>query len=184
MPSAPGYPQTYADRGVASSFSTVPQGAAQGAVPNTRTFAFRLANLAANSRTTRSFGPFVGPALIKRFEWDVNTGVANGAATIGLGIAPASVTEDDVAITNVKGWRALIERIDRDAFVTPSQHEGFMQGSEAPTHGWQRGDLNIIVNDTSFYLTVTIYTAAAGFRWVGDGTVIEGINPAALANFR
>jgi hypothetical protein len=184
MPSAPTYPQTYASRGVPSSFTQPPDAGAGGGAPNTRTFAFRMANLAANSRTTRSFGPFVGPSILKRLEWDVNTGVANGVATLGLGVAPAAITEDAVAITTVKGWRALIERVDIDAFATPSQHEGFMQESEAPTHGMKRGELNIVVMDSSWFLTVTIYTGAAGFRWVGDGTVIEGINPAALANFR
>lgn len=184
MPSELVYPATNPTRDVPSSFAPpviAPQG---GGIPNTRTFAFRMANLAANSRTSRSFGPYVGPAILKRFEWDVNTGVANGVATIGLGIAQTRVTEDVVAITTAKPWRPLIEQQIVDAFATPAQHEGFLQGSEAPTHGWQRGDLNIIVQDPSFFVVVTIYTGAAGFRWVGDGTVIEGLSAQALANFR
>lgn len=183
MPSAPTYPQTYAARGVPSSFTQPPDAAAGGGPPNTRTFAFRMANLVANRRTTRSFGPFVGPSLLKRFEWDVNTGVANGTATLGLGVAPAAIIETDVPLDAVKGWRALIEQQIVDAFATPSSNEGFLQGSEAPTHGWQRGDLNIVVNDSSWFLTVTIY-GGVGSRWVGDGSVIEGISPGALANFR
>jgi hypothetical protein len=177
------YPSPTPDRAPSSSFSPLPQLQSTGAGPTTRTIAFRMANLALNSRTTRSFGPFVGPSILKRFEWDVNTGVANGVATLGLGVAAAPVTEDAVPITNVKGWRPLIEQQIVDAFVTPSQHEGFLQGSEAPTHGWQRGDLNIVVRDPAWYLTLTIYAGGAGFRWVGDGTIIEGVSEAALANF-
>lgn len=177
------FPSATADRGVPSSFTPLPTTLTTAAGPSTRTIAFRMANTALNARTTRSFGPFVGPSILKRFEWDVNTGVANGVATLGLGVASAPVTETDVPITNVKGWRPLIEQQIIDAFATPSQHEGFLQGSESPTHGWQRGDLNIVVRDSSWYLTLTIYAGGAGFRWVGDGTIIEGVSEAALANF-
>lgn len=177
------YPAPRADRSPSSSFVPTPTAPGGTSIPRTRTFAFRFANLLANSRTTRSFGPFTGPAVLRRLQWDINTGVANGVATLGLGTSPTRITEDIVPITTAKGWTPLIEHQDVDAFVTPAEHEGFYQESEAPTHGLKRGDLNILINVPTFFLTITIYTGGAGFRWVGDGTIIEGLSEEALRNF-
>ena len=184
MPSAPGYPQTYSARGVPSSF-TPQQDVGAGGSPNSRVLSFRLANLVVNTRSSRSFGPFVGPAIIQQFSWAVDTPVANASATLGLGIAAARITETDVAMTTVKGWRPIIEQGITDSPLPPAGNEGFYQGTTATQEGLKRQWLNYIVNDTSFYVVVTAYApAAAGDRWIGSFNVIEGVSQAALANFR
>jgi len=183
MPSAPGYPQTYAARGVPSSFTQPPQSVGSGA-PTTRIIAFRLANLVVNTRVTRSFGPFVGPALIRHFAWAVDNAVANASATLGLGIASAAITENDVAMTTLKGWRAIIEQGIHDSPEPPLTNEGFYQATTATAEGLQRARLDYIVNESSFFVTVTAYApAASGDRWIGNFTVVENVRPEALANF-
>ena len=85
----------------------------------------------------------------------------------------------------MKGWRAIIEQAIIDSPLPPSTNEGFYQGTTATQEGLKRQWLNYIVNDPSFFVTITAYApAAAGDRWIGSFTVIEGVSQAALANFR
>jgi hypothetical protein len=183
MPSAPGYPTTYADRGVPSSFQAPPTGSVATGVPQTRVIAFRIANLVAPGRESRSFGPFAGPAILKRLRLEINANVAGATATFGIGVAPAPVTENSVALATIKGWRELVDQVIRDVTAVPATNTGFYQTESPATPIVQAGDLNIIIPDRGFYLVLTAYCSGAGFRWVGDLTVIDSVSEAALANF-
>jgi hypothetical protein len=184
MPSAPGYPQTYSARGVPSSFTPQPE-AAIGAVPNTRTVAFRIANPAANSRQTVSCGPFSGPAILKRCQWWPDNANATAQHALELGYSQTPITEAAAPFTTAKGWTPLIEIATSDVYANIQNATGFWQPNTAAGLDKSRGDLDIIINVPKFFITITAHgSAAAGNRWTGDLTVIEGISQAALANFR
>lgn len=183
MPSELTFPSTRPGRDVPSSFAPPVVTQAAG-IPRTRTLSFRLANTALNSRTSRSFGPFTGPAVLTRFQWQINTAVANPQAAIGIGVSQTSITETDVVLATAKGWRPLIERLNFDAIAVNANTEGFMQHSDPNPTSPFRGDLGIIISDPTFFIVLTIYCEGAGVRWLGDFTVVEQVSSQALANFR
>jgi hypothetical protein len=177
------YPMARADRGVPSSFTPLPEVSTASAAPQTKVIAFRIANTVAPGRETRSFGPFVGPAILKYMRLEINANVAGGTATFGVGVASAPVTENGVALATVKGWRELIDQVQRDGTVVPSTNTGFMQTESPATPLVHGGDMNIIIPDRNFFLVFTAYCSGAGFRWIGHASIIDGVSETALANF-
>lgn len=177
------FPTARADRGVPSSFTPLPQ-VAGTAVPRTRVIAFRIANPAANSRQTMSVGPFNGPAILQRVQWWPDNANANAVHALGFGTSIAPITEAAVALTTPKGWVDLIERADNDVYAADARTVGFWQPNTAPPLVGFRGDVRHIIQQASFYITITAYgSAGAGNRWTGDLTVIENVSEAALASF-
>lgn len=183
MPSAPIYPESRASRGVPTSFTPAP-GATSGAAPTTRTVAFRIANPAANSRQTVSCGPFLGPAILKRAQWWPDNANATAQHALELGYSLTQVIEASVAFTVPKPWTPLIEIATSDVYANIVNATGFWQPNTAAGLDKFRGELGIIINVPKFFITITAHgSAAAGNRWTGDLTVIQGVSEAALANF-
>lgn len=184
MPSAFTFPATDPARDVPSSFSPPVALAASGA-PRTRVIAFRIANLAVNSRHTISVGPFVGPAILSRIQWWCDNANASAVHALGFGTSVTRITETSVPFTTPKGWEELIERIDSDGYATDVNTIGFWQPNTAPPLAGFRGDVNHLIQKPSFFITITAYgSAGAGNRWTGDLTVVEQVSQAVLANFR
>jgi hypothetical protein len=177
------FPTARADRGVPSSFTPLPEVKAASAAPQTKVIAFRMTNLVAPGRESRSFGPFVGPAILKYLRLEINSNVAGATATFGVGVASSPITENSVALATVKGWRELVEQVVRDSTVVPSTNTGFMQTESPATPLVQGGDMNIIIPDRNFFLVLTAYCSGAGFRWIGHVSIIDGVSEIALANF-
>lgn len=183
MPSAFTFPATDPARDVPSSFSPPITTPSSGA-PRTRVIAFRLANLAVNSRRTISVGPFVGPAILQRIQWWPDNANANAVHALGFGTSVTPITETDVPFTTAKGWEELIERVDSDGYATDPATIGFWQPNTAPPLVGFRGDINHLIQKPSFYITITAYgSPGAGNRWTGDLTIIEQVSQAVLATF-
>ena len=178
------YPAPTANRAPATSFSPLPQPTTSASAPSSRIVAFRVANGAANTRRTISVGPFVGPAILKRIQWWCDNANANAGHALGFGTSLAAITETDVPLTTVKGWKELIERADSDVYAVDAGTIGFWQPNTAGALAIDRGDVNKVILDPSFFITITAYaTAGAGNRWTGDLTVVENVSQQALANF-
>lgn len=177
------YPQPRVDRSPGTSFVQPPPGAT-AATPRTRVIAIRVANSAANTRATASAGPFTGPALLKHVRLEINANVAGAGATFQIGVSPTRITEVGVALNAAKGWRPLVEQVLSDVTVPPASNEGFWQTESPATALAQGGDTSIVILDPTFFLTFTAFaSAAAGFRWVGNATLLEGVSEEALRNF-
>lgn len=177
------YPAARVDRSPSSSF-VQQQPTLNSAPPRTRTIAFRVANLAVNSRETKSIGPFTGPAVLQRIQWWCDNANASAVHALGFGTSNIPITENTVAINAQKGWEELIERIDRDGYATDAATIGFWQPNTSPPLVGFRGDVRILINKPTFYITITAYgSAGAGNRWTGDLTVIEGLSDEALRSF-
>ena len=177
------YPESRADRGVPSSFTPLPTLQTATAAPQTSAIAFKIANFLVNTRESRSFGPFVGPSIIKGWRVEINANVANAQAALGLGVSQAPVSENSVALTTVKGWRDLFATINRDTTSPAGSAQGIMQTDSPATPLAMGRELNLIVPDRNWHLVITAYAGGAGFRWAGDITVVDQVSETALANF-
>lgn len=183
MPSELTYPSTRPGRDVPSSFAPLPV-TQTTSIPRTSVVAFKIANFAVNTRESRSFGPFVGPTILKGWRVELNANVANAQAALGLGVAGSPITENSVALTTAKGWRDIFTTLNRDTSSPAGDAQGIMQADSPATTLAMGRELNIIIPDRNFHLVITAYAGGAGFRWHGDITLIDEVSQQALANFQ
>lgn len=177
------YPLPVADRSGPSPSGTVTAaGAAPPAPPVSRIIPFVL-SATANNRMAVSRGPFKGPALVTGLHF-TKSGTAKGSQGILLGKSASPVSENNVANTVGKPWTRLFEPIITNVGVAPGESDD--TGPDQSLNSTLSNDshLGIVILDTEFHLVVAVAAGATGTDvFGGHVTLLEQVNPAALANF-
>lgn len=178
------YPQPVANRQ-----GPAPGGAALAAAaappPRTRNINFKI-TINPTTRSTVSYGPFRGPAIVESMDIQYAGGAALDDMFCFLGYAPLPVTESLVAPTTGVSWSTFWELAAHAgadfAAGTRGAHAGRGLTVVAPHAYPVKG----IVTLPEWYLVMSVgqTAGAAGNQFAGYVTVIEGVSPAALANFR
>ena len=105
---------------------------------------------------------------------------------IALGWSRIPVTENSVAIAVAKPFVDLMESITDISPLTLAQPPGIIHGtSGAGGPNWNGFDVGLIIPNPEVYLVISTSTSfgATPNTW-GYVVVVEGVSPAALANFR
>jgi hypothetical protein len=175
------YPRLRASREVVSA------GAGAGdiavALPRPRTFWFKVVANAA-TRSTIMTPPIQGPALIRVMQH--GTGAANNANTIALQVSVATVVQEEVnvALTTAKPYRPLIEQMTTFPSGVSANIEGYLSDTPWGSGGDKSAELQFIVTDARFHVSVTCLNASGGaVTYFGMISVIEAMSLDVLANF-
>ena len=165
--------------------STTLKAAAVAAVPTpptSRIFSFRLTT-GDTTRSTRSSTRIKGPAIIRGVSFSIGGG-AIGTRWLELGKAAQAVTEAGVALTTLKPYTALTERISDGDAGDPASRVGMFEADQTSDQLKEAHDLRIVVLDAEWFLTVTFSrTGAGGGACAGTITVQEAVDAGTLANF-
>jgi len=151
--------------------------------PRTRILAFQV-SCNASVRTTVSSARILGPAILQHLNV-LTSVISTDNYSLEVGIAAGPVTEQDVATTVPKGWTPITERLSQNAAAEAAKRVGFGSPSWSVAGVIHPlGVLNYVVALPEFYVTISVVSnATAGSKLTGHLVVLEGVNPAALANF-
>jgi hypothetical protein len=165
-----------------SSQAAAPVGVAPSP-PRSRAFWFEL-RTNATSRTTISTPLLRGPVVVSGIQW--GTQGSNDAANwyLDVGINTVPISETNVAVATVRGWRTLFEdmvprsvNVSANLIGMPSR-----TGYGAVSDDWW--PINQLIQESAFHLILSILNNTAGVRGThGTIYVVEGVSPEAVANF-
>lgn len=153
------------------------------APPISHVIPFALGPNAANSRTVRSAGPFKGPAIVTGIHFSKG-GAAAGIQGVLLGKSASSVSETGVANTTARPWTALYEPTLVGGAGAADTFGADVSPDMQPNLLTNDSNLAIVILDARFFVVVcALTTGAATFVCEGHLTLLEQVNPEALANF-
>lgn len=137
----------------------------------------------ASARSSISSPKLTGPSLIRGVHLS-KTGTAKGVLGFGLGKSTISVTEDSVATTTPLPFTSLFNGLPAVGAGAASPNQTDVILDVQTSNLIDDDSIGIIVLDRDWFLVVyAASSAASGDTVNGHVTVLDGINPAALANF-
>jgi hypothetical protein len=153
--------------------------------PAPRTRLFNWAVHISNSRRRSWSTPrLVGPCLIKDFTYNPGFGATPPALSFEFGKSPVAVDEDDVLLTVPRPYTRLSELLDADNIITANAGEGYLFDTIPSTHTPYSWPVNLIITDPEIFVVMaTINNSALAFDLTGWVTIVEDIDPVALASF-
>lgn len=177
------YPQPVVNRQGPSVGVGAPPGSAPAAPPRTRVIWFETSATAGN-RGSAASARINGPAIIKSIAYGKSGATDTATQALELGKALTPVNEVNVPRATTKPYTPLIEAPVTTQAILVAPYNGLpAMSSEAPL-SWGPAQLDIVVLDPQFHLLFVAYNASAGtISFRGFVVVLEGVSPAALANF-
>jgi hypothetical protein len=137
----------------------------------------------AGNRTSRTAGPFTGPAVIRAVVYS-KTGTPHGTQGIGLGTAPSAVSEDNVANSTPLPFTALNDQTLFGGGSVPIPNQGDETADVQASLVVPDLALPFIVNQVSFFLVIyVVASTTGGDSLVGTVALVEQVSPTALQNF-
>jgi len=156
-----------------------------GALPSparTRAVQFYI-EVGANQRSTRSAGPFQGPAIVDRVVTVSDPIAANDNFCLFPGYSDARVEESLVATTVAVSWPTWFERLAIQGADFGVNTRGIWNSVGLTQKvNWDM-PVKGIVPLTNWFLTMTVAQigGVAGAAWAGYIVVLEGVSREALA---
>jgi hypothetical protein len=170
-------PPTNADIQQASSGANAPT------PPRSRNFPF-LMTMSANSRRTISTPLLVGPAILRRVYFVYGTPSSPPGQSLEIGWSPNAVTEAGVALTTVRPYTVLTEKLDPFAVSAAAIGAGYPAITTPSGRAFWEVPCDYIVTETRFAFTLSwVNNSVSGEERDGYMTVIENVNADALNLF-
>jgi len=179
------YPQPVANRSGPAVGGAAPPPVGPAEIPRVRLVNFLIVLAAINQRSTRSFGPFRGPGLIRRVRTIAAPVAANNDLFFFPGYHTQPVDEQTIAVTSPYNFSVPWERMPIQGADYGAATRGLTNAAGlTQTVDWDM-ELDIIVPLDEWYLTMTVgqHGGIANAGWQGYVEIVEGISRAALANF-
>lgn len=154
------------------------------AAPRTRIVNFYI-EVGANQRSTRSRGPFQGPALVLECRTVADPVVANDNAFFFPGYNASAIEESLVAPGTAVSWPTWFERMPQQGADLDAATRGITNAVGLT----QKIDWNMNIRGVvplgTWFLTMTAgqVGGVAGFAWTGYVVVLEGIDPAVIGQY-
>lgn len=177
------YPQPNTNRAAAGAVVTA-EGVPVPPAPRTRIVDFFIV-VGANQRTSRSAARMRGPAIIQSARYDFDNVAGNDGAFFEVGYNALPVEEQLVSTSTPWTWPTASERMPQQGGDFNANVRGYTNTPAITQKIQHERDLRVVVTLPEFFLVMTVgqIGGAAGFTCRGYVVVIEGVNPAALANF-
>lgn len=159
-----------------------PSAGAPPSPPRTRIVDFKI-SVNANVRSTRSFGPIQGPAVIKRARYDFDNIAGSDGFFFEVGYNPSPVEEALVAVTTPWSWSVVTERLPQQGTDFDPSVRGFVNSVGISQKVQHERIYGYVVRDAQFYLTMTVGQAGGAANAVCRGyvVVIGGLTYESLA---
>ncbi len=152
--------------------------AAGGALtpPRGRVLSFGLsANL--SSRTTRSFGPFVGPLIIRGIHCEFDSHTDPISNSLEIGWSESAVSEVSVALTTARKYTLLTESAGDTGVIIAAAGQGLINWTAPNTLvNWQK-QLHLVVQAGTVFVCLGLVqgSAVGALRVSGELTLLEGV---------
>ena len=138
----------------------------------------------ANSRRSVSTPLLLGPAILRKLKWGKATISTPPIKTLEVGWSTTIVTEAGVPLTNVRPYTGLIELQDPFSVASAAIGRGFPGDNTSTSYPEYEFSLDLIITEPQFCFVVSLVNnSAQGEQHGGHLTILEAVNPEALATF-
>lgn len=150
--------------------------------PRTRIVDFFI-EVGVNQRTTRSYGPMQGPAIIKRARYDFGAIAGNDGFFFEVGYSPSPIAESLVAVSTPWSWQIVTERMPQQGADFDANVRGYVNTTGISQKVQHERVFGYVVRDPQFYLTMSVgeVNGVAGANCRGYVVVITGLSYDALS---
>ncbi|SRR5258707_709499 len=174
------YPRPRVDRIGAPTSPTGPGGAT---APQTRIVVGRI-SVGGNQRSTRSYGPFQGPAIVDSAVVDIQSAAGAFTQALDIGYNPLDVEESLVSTALPRTWNSFFFRNPVQGTDLSANIIGEPSSSDLTQVIRYAHRLKGVVALTEWWLVVSAMSdSATGIEFVYQITCLLGVDPGALANF-
>lgn len=163
--------------------AAVSSGALTPTPPRSRLFPY-LMSITANSRRTVSTPLLVGPAILRRVSFQASTKTSPPAQSLELGWSPNALTEAGVALTTVRPYTVLTEKLDPFGVSAAAIGAGYPMSTVPNTNIIFELTCDLIVTEARFAFTLSwVNNSLTAEERPGHFLVIENVNADALNVF-